>query len=71
MHDLVLSGDDQSLAAAYPRPGREADPARAWAECQRVLAERVPKASLTIVRERPVVGAAHLALTTARTLEGL
>ena len=38
---------------------------------ERVLAERVPKASLTIVRERPVVGAAHLALTTARTLEGL
>lgn len=35
---------------------------------ERVLAERVPKAALTIVYERPITGAAHLALDTARAL---
>lgn len=39
LHDLVLSGDDPRLAAAYPRPDHDADPARAWAECQRALVE--------------------------------
>ncbi len=43
LHDLVLSGDDQSLAAAYPRPDHDAYPARAWAEAQRALAEHAPR----------------------------
>ena len=30
LHDLVLSGDDPALAAAYPKPSREVDPAAAW-----------------------------------------
>ncbi|MDP3632579.1 DUF2332 domain-containing protein [Phenylobacterium sp.] len=30
LHDLVLSGDDPALAATYPQPGRDADPAVAW-----------------------------------------
>ena len=30
LHDLALSGEDPVLAAAYPKPGREADPAAAW-----------------------------------------
>ena len=30
LHDLALSGEDPALAAAYPKPGREADPAAAW-----------------------------------------
>ena len=30
LHDLALSGDDPALAAAYPRQGRDADPAAAW-----------------------------------------
>ena len=30
LHDLVLSGDDPALAATYPQPGRDADPAIAW-----------------------------------------
>jgi hypothetical protein len=30
LHDLVLSGDDTTLAAAYPRPDRPADPQAAW-----------------------------------------
>lgn len=34
---------------------------------ERALAARVPKATLVIVHERPVVGAAHLALATTRT----
>ena len=33
---------------------------------ERTLAARVPKATLTIVTERPIVGAAHLALDSAR-----
>jgi hypothetical protein len=33
---------------------------------ERTLAARAPKAALTIVTERPVVGAAHLALASAR-----
>jgi N-acetylglucosamine kinase-like BadF-type ATPase len=33
---------------------------------ERTLAARVPKATLSIVTERPIVGAAHLALETAR-----
>lgn len=43
LHDLVLSGDDPPLAAAYPRPGHEADPAAAWAEAQRALAEHAAR----------------------------
>jgi predicted NBD/HSP70 family sugar kinase len=35
---------------------------------ERTLAARVPKASLSVVTERPIVGAAHLALETARRL---
>jgi hypothetical protein len=31
LHDLVLSGDDPALAAAYPRADRPADPRAAWA----------------------------------------
>ena len=30
LHDLVLSGDDPALAAAYPTPDRAADPETAW-----------------------------------------
>lgn len=30
LHDLVLSGGDPALAAAYPKPGRPADAAGAW-----------------------------------------
>ena len=30
LHDLVLSGDDPALAATYPQPGRNAEPAVAW-----------------------------------------
>jgi hypothetical protein len=30
LHDLVLSGGDPALAAAYPRPGRPVDPQAAW-----------------------------------------
>ena len=30
LHDLVLSGDAPALAATYPKPGHEADPASAW-----------------------------------------
>ena len=37
LHDLVLSGEAPSLAAAYPRPGHDADPAEAWLEAQRAL----------------------------------
>ena len=37
------------------------------AGAQRALAARVPKATLSIVTERPVVGAAHLALDAARS----
>ena len=39
LHDLVLSGDDLALAAAYPRPERPADSALAWREARRALAE--------------------------------
>ncbi len=30
LHDLVLSGDDPALTAAYPKPARKIDPATAW-----------------------------------------
>lgn len=37
LHDLVLSGDEPALAAAYPRPDRPADPAEAWAAARPAL----------------------------------
>ncbi len=37
LHDLVLSGDDPALAAAYPRPGRETDPQAAWVAARAAL----------------------------------
>jgi hypothetical protein len=40
LHDLVLSGEDPALAAAYPQLGRPADPAAAWREAARAITER-------------------------------
>ena len=37
LHDLVLSGDDPALAAAYPKSGRDADPAAAWREARAAM----------------------------------
>jgi len=34
LHDLVLSGDDEALAATFPRPGAPAEAAAAWSEAQ-------------------------------------
>ena len=42
LHDLVLSGDAPSLADAYPRRDQAADPARAWSQARRALAEHSP-----------------------------
>jgi hypothetical protein len=39
LHELVLSGDDLALAAAYPAPGRPADPAAAWTAASRALSD--------------------------------
>lgn len=37
LHDLVLNGEDPALAAAYPAPGRQADPEAAWAAAREAL----------------------------------
>ncbi len=37
LHDLVLSGDDQALAAAYPHPDRATDIAAAWAASRQAM----------------------------------
>lgn len=42
LHDLVLSGAAPSLADAYPRRDQAADPARAWSQARRALAEHSP-----------------------------
>lgn len=39
LHDLVLSGEDPALSAAYPRPGQTADAKIAWREAARAIAE--------------------------------
>ena len=38
LHDLVLSGEDPALAAAYPKPGKASDADAAWREARRALA---------------------------------
>lgn len=38
LHDLVLSGDDPALAAAYPKPGKGSDAGAAWREAARAIA---------------------------------
>lgn len=38
LHDIVLSGDDPALAAAYPAPDRQSDPARAWRAARTAIA---------------------------------
>ena len=38
LHDLVLSGDDPDLAAAFPRPGVKADAGAAWAAALATMA---------------------------------
>jgi hypothetical protein len=40
LHDLVLSGEDPALTAAYPQLGRTVDPAAAWREAVRAITER-------------------------------
>lgn len=40
LHDLVLSGEDPALSAAYPRPGQTADAQIAWREAARAIVER-------------------------------
>lgn len=37
LHDLVLSGDDPTLADAYPKPGRDADVQAAWTAARAAL----------------------------------
>ena len=43
LHDLVLSGEDPALAAAYPQLGRPADATAAWREAARAISERGPQ----------------------------
>lgn len=43
LHDLVLSGDDPVLAAAYPKPGKDFDPAAAWAPARRAMVEQADR----------------------------
>lgn len=38
VHDLALSGDDEALTAAFPRPGCEGDAGRAWAAAAAAMA---------------------------------
>lgn len=40
LHDVVLSGEDPALSAAYPRPGQTADAQIAWREAARAIVER-------------------------------
>lgn len=40
LHDLVLSGEDAALSAAYPSPNRTADAQVAWREAARAIVER-------------------------------
>jgi hypothetical protein len=37
LHDLVLSGDEPALSAAWPQSGRETDPQAAWAAARGAL----------------------------------
>lgn len=39
LHDLVLSGDDPPLTAAYPKPGATANAEAAWQEAARAMVE--------------------------------
>jgi len=43
LHDLVLSGDDPALAAAYPRPGKDFNAETAWLQARRAITEHAPR----------------------------
>ncbi len=43
LHDLVLSGDDPALAAAYPQQDQKVDAADAWPEARRAMAEHAER----------------------------
>ena len=43
LHDLVLSGDDPALAAAYPQPNQGIDGASAWPEARRAMAQHAER----------------------------
>ncbi|WP_374572979.1 DUF2332 domain-containing protein [Phenylobacterium sp.] len=51
LHDMVLEGADAELAAAYPAPGRAADPARAWAAARAAVAARTERLAAFMAHE--------------------
>lgn len=51
LHDLVLSGEDRTLSACYPVPGRATDPVQAWAAARAAMVDHHGRLADFIVHE--------------------